>query len=72
MNEVKLDPRQAPARAELLLAADFGQQARGRPIRGRLESEDGGGGEPGPRLKLGTLSDAELLTIANSNRPTTR
>ena len=29
MNEVKLDPRQAPARDELLLAADFGRQARG-------------------------------------------
>ena len=32
MNEVRLDPQQAPARAELLLAADFGQEARGRPI----------------------------------------
>ncbi len=32
MNEVSLDPRQAPARAELPLAADFGQ-APGRPIR---------------------------------------
>ena len=71
MNDVPLDPRQAPAHAELLLATDFGRQAAGRPIHGRLESEDGGG-EPGPRLKLGTLSDAELLTIANSNRPTTR
>ena len=40
MNEVRLDPRQAPARTELLLAASFGQQARGRPIHGRLESED--------------------------------
>ena len=38
MNEVRLDPRQAPARAELLLGADFGQQAPGRPIHGRLES----------------------------------
>ena len=42
MNEVSLDPRQAPDRAELLLAADFGRQARGRPIHGRLENEDGG------------------------------
>ena len=29
MNEMRLDPQQAPARAELLLAADFGQEARG-------------------------------------------
>ena len=28
MNEVRLAPRQAPARAELLLAADFGRQAQ--------------------------------------------
>ena len=35
------DPHQAPARAELLLAADGGPKARGRPIHGRLESEDG-------------------------------
>ena len=55
MNEVSLDPRQAPARAELLLAADFGRQARGRPIHGRLESEDSGAGEPGPKLKLGAV-----------------
>ena len=55
MNEVSLDPRQASARAELLLAADFGRQARGRPIHGRLESEDGGAVEPGPRLKIGAV-----------------
>ena len=36
--DVTLDPQQAPARAELLLAAGFGQEARGRPIHGRLES----------------------------------
>ncbi len=55
MNEVRLDPRQAPARAELLLAADFGREVRGRPIHGRLKSEDGRDGEPGPRLKLGAF-----------------
>ena len=41
MNEVSLDPRQAPARDERLLAADFGRQARGRPIHGRLDRERG-------------------------------
>ena len=40
--EVRLDPQQAPARAELLLAAGVGQEARGRPIHGRLESADEG------------------------------
>ena len=60
MNEVTLDPQQAPARAELLLAADFGQEARGRPIHGRLESEDDGDGEPGPRVKIGAFRTRRL------------
>ncbi len=68
MNEVRLDPRQAPARAELLLAADFGQQAPGRPIHGRLESEDGGG-EPGPRLKLGAVRTRRLAVSEAAARP---
>ena len=55
MNEVSLDPRQAPARDERLLAADFGRQARGRPIHGRLESEDGGAGEPDTHPHHGRL-----------------
>ena len=60
MNEVTLDPQQAPARAELLLAAGFGQEARGRPIYGRLESEDDGDGEPGPRVKIGAVRTRRL------------
>ena len=67
MTEVRLDPRQAPARAELLLGADFGRQARGRPIHGRLESEDGGADRPGPRLKLGAVRTRRL---AASEEPT--
>jgi len=43
------DLHQASARAELLLAADVGPKARGRPIHGRLESEDGDS-EAGPSL----------------------
>ena len=35
--EVRLDPQQAPARAELLLGAGFGQEARGHPIHGRCQ-----------------------------------
>ena len=70
MNEVKLDPQQVPARAELLLGADFGQEARGRPIHGRLESEDGGGGgEPGPRLKIGAVRARRLAVSESTDRP---
>ena len=69
MNEVSLDPRQAPARAELLLGADFGQQAPGRPIQGRLDSEDGGDGEPGPRLKLGAVRTRRLAVSEAADRP---
>ena len=68
MTEVPLDPRQAPARAELLLAADFGHEARGRPIHSRLESEDGGG-EPGPRLKLGAVRTRRLAANEGADRP---
>ena len=67
--EVRLDPRQAPARAELLLGADFGQEARGRPIHGRLESEDGGADEPGPRLKLGAVRTRRLAVSEGTDRP---
>ena len=69
MNEAPLDPRQTPARAELLLAADFGQEAPGRPIQGRLDSEDGGDGEPGPRLKLGAVRTRRLAVSEAADRP---
>ena len=69
MNEVRLDPQQVPARAELLLAADFGQEARGRPIYGWLESEDDGDGEPGPRLKIGALRTRRLAASEGTARP---
>ena len=68
MNEMRLDPRQAPARAELLPAADCGQKAAGRPIHGRLESEDGGG-EPGPRLKIGAVRTRRLVVSEAVARP---
>ena len=41
MHEVRSTRTKRRARAELLLAADGGPKARGRPIHGRLESEDG-------------------------------
>ena len=40
MNDVRLDPQQVPVRAELLLAAEFGEDAPGRPIYVRLEPDD--------------------------------
>ena len=64
--EVRLDPQQAPARAELLLAAGFGQEARGRPIHGRLESDDDG--EPGPRVKIGAFRTRRLAVSEGSAR----
>ena len=69
MNEVTLDPRQAPAPAELLLGADLGREAQGRPIRGRLESEDGGAREPGPWLKLGAVQTRRLAVSEGTYRP---
>ena len=69
MIEVSLHPRQAPARAELLLAADIGREARGRPVHGRLESEDGGVGEPRPWLKLGAVRTRRLAVSEGTDRP---
>ena len=40
MNDVRPDPQQVPARAELLLAAELGKDAPGRPIYARLEPDD--------------------------------
>ena len=69
MHDVRLDPHQAPARAELLLAADFGHEARGRPIHGQLESGDGGDGEPRPRLKIGAVRTRRLAASEADAKP---
>ena len=68
MDEVTLDPQQVPARAELLLAAGFGQEARGRSIHGRLESEDDGDGESGPRVKIGAVRTRRLAVSEGTAR----
>ncbi len=68
MDEVTLDPQQVPARAELLLAAGFGQEARGRPIHGRLESDCDGDGEPGPRVKIGAVRTRRLAVSEGTDR----
>ncbi len=66
--DVTLDPQQAPARAELLLAAGFGQEARGRPIHGRLESDCDCDGEPGPRVKIGAVRTRRLAASEGTAR----
>ena len=55
MNDVRLDPEQVPARAELLLAAELGEEAPGRPIYTRPEPDGQGDGEPAARIKVGAM-----------------
>ena len=57
MNDVR-DPEQVPARAELLLAAELGEDAPGRPIYARLEPD--GDGEPAVRIKVGAVLTRRL------------
>lgn len=54
MSDVRLDPQQVPARAELLLAAELGEGAPGRPIYARLEPDDDDG-ELAVRIKVGAV-----------------
>ena len=55
------------------LSGRFGQEARGRPIYGRIENEDdGGGGEPGPRLKIGAVRTRRLTVSEGTDRPSGR
>ena len=60
MNDVRLDPEQVPARAELLLAAELGEDAPGRPIYARLEPDDDGDGELAVRIKVGAVLTRRL------------
>ena len=58
MNDVRLDPQQVPARAELLLAAELGEDAPGRPIYAKPEPD----GEPTARIKVGAVLTRRLST----------
>ena len=60
MNDVRLDPQQVPARAELLLAAELGEDAPGRPIYARAEPDFHGDGEPSARIKVGGMLTRRL------------
>ena len=55
MNDVRLDPWQVPARAEVLLAAELGEDAPGRLICARPEPDDHDDGERTVRIKVGAV-----------------
>ena len=67
--EVALDPQQVPARAELLLAAEFGDDAHGRPIFGHAGPEHEEPGETRGRIKVGAVRTRRLALAEASERP---
>ena len=67
MNDVRLDPQQVPARAELLLAAELGEDAPGRPIYTRTEPD--GHGEPTARIKVGAVLTRRLSADEATETP---
>ena len=69
MNDVRLDPEQVPARAELLLAAELGEDAPGRPIYARLEPDGDGDGEPAVRIKAGAVLTRRLYAAEATEVP---
>ena len=69
MNDVRLDPQQVPARAELLLAAELGKDAPGRPIYARLEPVDHDDGERMARIKVGAVLTRRLHTTEATETP---
>ena len=69
MNEVRLDPQQIPARAELLLAAELGADAPGRPIYARPEPDGHDDGEPTARIKVGSVLTRRLSAAEATETP---
>ena len=69
MNDVRLEPEQVPARAELLLAAELGEDAPGRPIYARLEPDGDGDGEPAVRIKVGAVLTRRLYAAEATEVP---
>ena len=69
MNHVRLDPQRVPARAELLLATEFGEDAPGRPIYTRLEPDGHGDDEPAARIKVGAMLTRRLSTAEATEAP---
>ena len=69
MNDVRLDPQQVPARAELLLAAELGEDAPGRPVYARLEPDGDGAGAPAVRIKVGGVLTRRLHAAEATEAP---
>lgn len=69
MNDVRLDPQQVPAQAELLLAAEFGEDAPGRPIYARPEPEGHGEGEPAALVKVGAMLTRRVSAAEATETP---
>ena len=67
MSDVRLDPQQVPARAELLLAAELGEDAPARPIYARPEPD--GNGEPAARIKVGVMLTRRLSMADATETP---
>ena len=68
MNDVRLDPQQVPARAELLLAAELGEDAPGRPIYARPEAH-GDDGARTARIKVGAMLTRRLYAAEATETP---
>ena len=69
MNDVRLDPWQVPAQAELLLAAELGEDAPGRPIYARPEPDDQDDGERVARIKVGAVRTRRLHAAEATETP---
>ena len=69
MNDVRLDPQQVPARAELMLAAELGEDAPGRPIYARPEPDDHDDGERAGRIKVGAVLTRRLHVAEAAETP---
>ena len=69
MNDVRLDPQQVPARAELLLAAELGEDAPGRSIYARLRPDDHDDGEPAAPIKIGAMLTRRLSAAEATETP---
>ena len=69
MNDVRLDPQQIPARAELLLAVALGADAPGRPIYARPEPDGHDDGEPAARIKVGSVLTRRLSAAEATETP---
>ena len=69
INGVRLDPQQVPTRAELLLAAELGADAPGRPIYARPERDGQGDGVRMARIKVGAAETRRVSAAEATETP---